>query len=284
MSAVWVRKMIFKGECPADTIYPGNLYAYDVMNLKHLPNNLTIEGYLCIENCNDLVGLPGGLSVLGDEIRIKNCESFTTVPEDLVFHKDVSFENCRRLRELPDEMVVPGDLNLNNTGIKRLPKGLSVFGSLHCDETDIEVVPDDVHIGWSLFLQECHELERLPENLHVHGDLNLWGCTNLKELPSGLVVDGEFNVRDCVALKTLPNDIKLWGPIYVKGSGLEHMMVYEDDDYLFEVVYHDGHYTLASNRFTYEEMIESWGEMGDRNAYIEALKKHRAHLTAVASS
>ena len=154
-------------------------------------------------------------------------------------------------------------------------------GSLYCDETDVVRVPEDIKIGNCLYLQECHELERLPDNLHVRGDLFLWGCTKLKKLPSGLVVDGEFNVRDCHELRSLPNDVKLNGPIYVRGSGLEHMMVYEDREYLFEIVYHEDRYAMSYERLTYDEALRFWGTATDNSRdYIEAIERHRATVTS----
>ena len=70
-----------------------------------------------------------------------------------------------------EELNFKGDLDLNSTGIKTLPKGLKV--------------------GGYLFLKDCSNLTSLPEGLEVEGWLDLTN-TLITSLPKGLKVHGDL--------------------------------------------------------------------------------------------
>ena len=86
--------------------------------------------------------------------------------------------------------VVNRSLDLGGcTGLKSLPKNLTVKGSLG--------------------LRGCTGLKFLPENLKVNGYLDLSGCTGLKSLPKNLKVNGYLDLSDCPALKSLPENLNV---------------------------------------------------------------------------
>jgi hypothetical protein len=68
--------------------------------------------------------------------------------------------------------VVGGYLDLQNTGITRLPDNLVVGGSLYLQNTGITSLPDNLVVGGSLYLLFTG-ITRLPDNLVVGGSLYL---------------------------------------------------------------------------------------------------------------
>ena len=74
-----------------------------------------------------------------------------------------------------EELNIKGDLDLNYTGIRTLPKGLKV--------------------GGFLFLKDCSNLTSLPEGLEVEGWLDLEN-TSITSLPEGLKVHGDLYITD----------------------------------------------------------------------------------------
>ena len=74
-----------------------------------------------------------------------------------------------------DELNIKGDLDLNYTGIRTLPKGLKV--------------------GGFLFLKDCSNLTSLPEGLEVEGWLDLEN-TPITSIPEGLKVHGDLYITD----------------------------------------------------------------------------------------
>ena len=68
-----------------------------------------------------------------------------------------------------DELYIEGNLDLSDTKIRTLPKGLKV--------------------GGNLYLTNCKSLTSLPDGLQVGGVLNLV-YTKIRTLPKGLKVGG----------------------------------------------------------------------------------------------
>jgi len=90
-----------------------------------LPDNLTVGGYLDLENCTGITALPDNLTVGGS----------------------LDLENCTGITALPDNLTVGGSLDLRGTGIAALPDNLTVGGSLYLRGTGIT---DEVKVNKTL--------------------------------------------------------------------------------------------------------------------------------------
>ena len=109
----------------------------------------------------------------------------------LVNGKKVTFEEFSKMENL----TVKGNLNLRETALEKLPKGLKVGGNLYL-------------IG--------SKITELPSGLTVGGDLDLSG-SKIKELPSGLTVGGHLYLY-WTAIKELPEDLKVKGQIRISSE------------------------------------------------------------------
>ena len=76
-----------------------------------------------------------------------------------------------------EELIVNDDLDLSETYIKSLPKGLKVYGDLDLTLTDIEFLPKGLEVRGDLILDGCANIKSLPKGLKVGGNLELTGIT-----------------------------------------------------------------------------------------------------------
>ena len=72
---------------------------------------------------------------------------------------------------------------------------LFVEGDLDLTETDIESLPDGLHIEDILSLYGCKNIQSLPKGLEVGEDLDL-GHSNITSLPKGLKVWGRLFIKN----------------------------------------------------------------------------------------
>ena len=61
-----------------------------------------------------------------------------------------------------EDLIVNDDLDLSETYIKSLPKGLKVYGDLDLTLTDIEFLPKGLEVGGDLYLREV-DLEKYSD-------------------------------------------------------------------------------------------------------------------------
>ena len=76
-----------------------------------------------------------------------------------------------------EDLIVNDDLDLSETYIKSLPKGLKVYGDLDLTLTDIEFLPKGLEVRGDLILDGCANIKSLPKGLKVGGNLELTGIT-----------------------------------------------------------------------------------------------------------
>ena len=69
-----------------------------------------------------------------------------------------------------EELNVKGNLDLYDTELTSLPKGLKVGGSLYLSDTKITSLPEGLKVGGSLYLSHS-KIESLPKGLKVGGNL-----------------------------------------------------------------------------------------------------------------
>lgn len=143
--------------------------------------------------------------------------------DSLIYSTIVHYSfDTKRLRSAYSEWIlregVKRDLDLeDNTGLKELPQGLKVRGSLWLRGcTGLKELPM-VDVEDSIILTGCVELQKLPENLTVNEDLGLRGCISLTSLPNDLKVGGNLGLSNCINLKTLPSDLVVKGDLLFRG-------------------------------------------------------------------
>lgn len=71
---------------------------------------------------------------------------FDTVPENTVFDQTIYLRDCG-IRTLPDGLHIRGSLNLEGCPIAQLPRRLQVGDTLHIGRTNIRALPDDLVVG-----------------------------------------------------------------------------------------------------------------------------------------
>ncbi|HEY7310230.1 MAG TPA: hypothetical protein VH643_12780 [Gemmataceae bacterium] len=129
--------------------------------------------------------------------------------------------------EAPEGLQVRGRLDLTNTGVLDLPRGLRCY-HLELRGSGIRALPEGLEVEYKLDLQDCRSLEELPRGLKV-GSLVLRGCAALRTLPEGLdiyfldlqgcarlegwprrarVRIGRLNASGCTHLTSLPEGLR----------------------------------------------------------------------------
>jgi hypothetical protein len=92
-----------------------------------------------------------------------------------------------------DELNIEGNLNLTDSKITQLPKGLKVGNNLNLLGSIITSLPEGLEVGDSLDLSYS-DIRTLPEGLEVGGSLWLIGCWLITSLPKGLHVGGDLYI------------------------------------------------------------------------------------------
>ena len=140
-----------------DNLELDELRAYN-SSLRHLPKGLKVKGALSISNTD-----------------------ITEIPDDCEFGS--LFSQDSKLTKLRDNLTL-NYLNVRNSLLTELPKGLKVNGDLDISYTDIMEIPDDCEFG-SLYMCSTR-ITKLRDNLTLY---DLWTDNSfLKDLPKNLVV------------------------------------------------------------------------------------------------
>ena len=95
-------------------IYEGNLVLND-SNIRKLPNDLYVRGYLKLNNSKQLIKLPDKLHVEG-WLDIRECSQITELPDDLFVGGWLAFPYTN-ISEIPNNLYVHYDLYVYDTPI-----------------------------------------------------------------------------------------------------------------------------------------------------------------------
>ncbi len=117
--------------------------------------------------------------------------------------------------DAPAGLRVLGVLDLRDTAVTDLPRGLTVSGSLLLNGsaiTTLTTLPDDLSVGGSLYLGAT-AITALPQGLTVGGNLDLEGSA-ITALPQGLTVGGNLNLEG-TAITELPEGLSVGGRLYL---------------------------------------------------------------------
>ena len=118
-------------------------------NIKKLPNDLHVRGYLNLNNCKQLKELPTNLRVDGH-----------------LWLEDTD------ITKLPDDLYVAGLLNVRNSKLIETPFHLYVVSTLILSyNKELIKISDKTHVGYDLDLRGCIKLRELPNDLFVGHDL-----------------------------------------------------------------------------------------------------------------
>ena len=98
-----------------------------------------------------------------------------------------------------EELNVKSDLDLFDSKITSLPKGLKIRGYLDLRKTNITSLPDGLEVGGNLFLNKT-DITSLPEDLKVGGSLEL-SYSKTTSLPKGLEVGRNLYIDDSPLIK-----------------------------------------------------------------------------------
>ena len=98
-------------------IYEGDL-GLSGSNIKKLPNDLYVRGYLSLTNCKQLIKLPTELRVWGF-LSLTNCNQLTELPDNLYVSGRLFLIDCKQITKLPDKLYVGRDLHITNTPLAK---------------------------------------------------------------------------------------------------------------------------------------------------------------------
>ena len=171
------------------------------------------------------------------------------------------------ITRLPEGLTVGGNLDLRFTPITTLPEGLSVGGWLNLSGTGITSLPEGLTVGGWLDLSNTG-ITSLPEGLTVGGWLDL-SNTGITSLPEGLTVGGDLALRN-TPITALPEGLTVGGNLYLSGTGitnipqeLKKIKILEDGDYV------EGKYIYADSILTH---IARKKTVGNYTVYIGTIK------------
>lgn len=212
----------------------GNLLLSDTNELKRLPDGLTVDGDLVLDN-SGIECLPSGLHC--KRLIIRNTK-INIIPEDLVVVKDIwannsevsdfrlrhvpgflNLDGCQQLKTLPDGLTVDSYLDISHSGVCELSTNM-VVGGINISHTDISKIPSDIIVSGG-FNASYTPIQHFPLN-KIKCALNLSYCTKLETLPDKLYVGASLNIR-YTSIKKLPEGLRVGGSLDIRHSQVTHI-------------------------------------------------------------
>ncbi len=93
--------------------YEDDLYL-GYSNIKKLPNDLYVDGYLNLGYCQQLTELPDKLHVEGN-LTLADCNQITELPNNLYVKNSLILDRCEQITELPNNLYVGRQLIIYKT-------------------------------------------------------------------------------------------------------------------------------------------------------------------------
>ena len=92
-------------------------------------------------------------------------------------------------------------------------------GDLDVNNSDIRKLPNDLHIKGTMNLSFCKELINLPDKLYVQDDLYI-DYTNISSLPDNLYVGQNLYIMGCTKITNVPNNLHIYNNFYIANTPL----------------------------------------------------------------
>lgn len=213
--------------------YFGNLDLAKRKDIKELPDNFTVYGYLDITN-SGIKEFPKGLEVMSELIASET--KITELPKDKLRYNDLDI-SYTQISELKDNMVVYKNLDIEYTNITKLSKGLIVGHKLDLYSTILEDYSNlhKVCCGFNLYKKRYdeikdtlapHTIDRFDHIIYVTFKPNHKGAY-LFENETGKYIHADY---------ILTKIIKSKGNVY-------HVKTYENEKISYLVTDGEGHWS-----------------------------------------
>lgn len=175
----------------------------------------------------------------------------------LVYDDDLYLEGRTDITELPDNLRILGYLDLRQSGITKLPKGLEVEKWVNISCTEIEELPEDTKLGGDLYANtmkkpfsfpkivkvngklECTytRIKRMSEELYINGYCDL-SHSKFDKLPKVMEIGYRLDLYD-TPITELPKGLKgVYGSLNISKTNVKMLndnLVIHDDFYLINV-------------------------------------------------
>jgi hypothetical protein len=200
MSAGEAQQAILAGKAPNGLTVTGELFFYNKLNLKRLPDDLQVDE-LDIFECKKLTALPRGLRCHSLALRKMQ---IAEIPADTQISLELRLINCTRIAALPASLSVQDLALISTPKIERLPADLRVTSTLTLSDcARLEELPPRLPIN-KLAMSHCPVIEALPEGLQVQS-MRLSNCERLTAWPrTGPRIMRRLTIQNCPNLRSLP--------------------------------------------------------------------------------
>jgi hypothetical protein len=93
-------------------------------------------------------------------------------------------------------------------------------GDLDINNSDIKKLPNDLYVKGTLNIRNCKELINLPDKLYVQDDLYMEYSDNVSSLPNNLYVGQNLYIMGCVRIAKVPNNLYIYNNFYISNTPL----------------------------------------------------------------
>jgi len=199
---------------PEDMTIEGSLYLENMPNLRHLPESLQVEGGIYLHKMANFTHLPDTGS---ETYSLRKCPAFKCFPDiSNKKLKTLSFVECGSVEWLPDDLTVGFFLLKGNYVLDTIPARTEYNGWVDIRETVITHIPEGCKFRNGIDLGHCNKLTELPKGMSVFNSVSIHHCDKLKEIPEGFTVNsGSLGVTECPNLERIPYDVFTGGEIRV---------------------------------------------------------------------
>lgn len=122
-----------------------------------------------------------------------------------------------RLKSLPEDLKVGKNLSINDTGIESLPFGFSVGGSLSAKRSALKALPEGLRTGGSLDVSDT-KVSSFPRTFSIGKDIDI-SRTEIRDIPSDLKVNGDFSFVN-TRIDFLPEKLEVAGSMNAERSDI----------------------------------------------------------------
>jgi len=210
--------------------------------IRDFVSNLMQAGYNTVSTLREIT-MEDLWEVYHSIMEYLDPQSLTTILRNCDDEPVLDLSGLPMLTKIPPIMELRGTFNLSGSkGIKTLPSGIVVSGSLCLRDSGITEIPEELEVSGDLYLNLCQQLSfiysmekvtiggkldltgtrisSIPEDLKLHcgKDLELNSCVNLERIGRGLHVGGALNARHCKKLVEISSDIHVGAYIELQGS------------------------------------------------------------------